>query len=70
MSSDQHFDAFGVKSLWYVQSPKVFGFGGKHQYHTDRNNGLLLLGHRYYDRSIGRFIAQHEVMRVVFTAGH
>jgi RHS repeat-associated protein len=30
---------------------------GKGQYQTDNDSGLMLLGHRYYDASVGRFIS-------------
>jgi RHS repeat-associated protein len=30
---------------------------GKSQYQTDTDSGLMLLGHRYYDASVGRFLS-------------
>ena len=38
-------------------TPTPFGFVGAQQYQTDTDSGLMLLGHRYYDPSIGRFIS-------------
>ena len=38
-------------------TPTPFGFVGKWQYQTDNDSGLMLLGHRYYDASVGRFIS-------------
>ena len=35
-----------------------FGFGARSEYQTDFDSGLMLLGHRYYDPSIGRFITK------------
>ena len=39
-------------------NPTPFGFAGGEQYQTDGDTGLMLLGHRYYDASIGRFISR------------
>jgi RHS repeat-associated protein len=38
-------------------TPTPFGFVGSGQYQTDNDSGLMLLGHRYYDASVGRFIS-------------
>ena len=35
-----------------------FGFGGGNGCQTDADTGLVLMGHRYYDTRIGRFISQ------------
>lgn len=32
-----------------------FGFAGQHGYQSDPDSGLMRLGHRYYDSSVGRF---------------
>lgn len=42
-------------------NPTSFGFVGKEQYQTDGDSGLQLLGHRYYDPSIGRFLSQDPI---------
>lgn len=42
-------------------NPTPFGFVGKSQYQTDTDSGLQLLGHRYYDPSIGRFLSQDPI---------
>ena len=39
-------------------TPTPFGFVGAAQYQTDADSGLQLLGNRYYDSSIGRFISR------------
>ncbi len=46
---------------WTGTTPTPFGFVGKGQYQTDSDSGLQLLGHRYYDASIGRFISSDPV---------
>jgi len=51
------FDAFGMTVSRAGTTPTAFGFVGAAQYQTDADSGLLLLGHRYYDASIGRFIS-------------
>ncbi len=35
-----------------------FGFGGANGCQSDADTGLVLMGHRYYDTRIGRFISQ------------
>jgi RHS repeat-associated protein len=52
------FDAFGMSVSRTGTTPTPFGFVGSAQYETDTDSGLMLLGHRYYDSSIGRFITQ------------
>ncbi len=42
-------------------TPTPFGFVGGAQYQTDPDSGLMLLGNRYYDSSIGRFITQDPI---------
>jgi len=42
-------------------NPTPFGFVGKEQYQSDSDSGLQLLGHRYYDSSIGRFLSQDPI---------
>ena len=34
---------------------------GGSQYQSDADSGLMLLGHRYYDSSIGRFISEDPI---------
>ncbi len=34
------------------------GFGGQYGYYTDRETGLVLMGHRYYDPGTGRFLTR------------
>ncbi len=51
------YDAFGNVLSRTGTTPTPFGFVGKSQYQTDADSGLQLLGHRYYDPSIGRFLS-------------
>ena len=39
-----------------IQDP--VGFGGQYGYYTDRETGLVLMGHRYYDPGTGRFLTR------------
>lgn len=36
----------------------AFGYGGGNNCQTDSDFGLVLMGHRYYDTRIGRFLTQ------------
>ena len=51
------YDGFGMTVSRTGTTPTPFGFVGKGQYQTDNDSGLQLLGHRYYDASVGRFIS-------------
>jgi RHS repeat-associated protein len=57
VSATRTYDAYGnvTASTWTWNSP--FRYGGAHGYQTDAS-GLMLLGHRYYDPSIGRFVSR------------
>ena len=55
------FDAFGMTVSRTGTTPTPFGFVGGAQYQTDADSGLMLLGHRYYDASIGRFISEDPI---------
>jgi len=52
-----YYDAFGLPSLRQGQMPGPLGFAGAAGYQTDADTGLMLLGNRYYDPSIGRFLS-------------
>jgi RHS repeat-associated protein len=54
-------DAFGMTASRTGSTPTPFGFVGSEQYQSDPDSGLMLLGHRYYDPSIGRFITSDPV---------
>ena len=51
------YDAFGMTVGRTGSTAIPFGFVGAQQYQTDADSGLQLLGHRYYDPSVGRFIS-------------
>ena len=51
------YDGFGMTVSRTGTTPTPFGFVGKGQYQTDSDSGLQLLGHRYYDANVGRFIS-------------
>ena len=55
------FDAFGMTVSRTGTTPTPFGFVGGAQYQTDADSGLMLLGHRYYDASVGRFISSDPI---------
>jgi RHS repeat-associated protein len=54
------YDAFGnvLASSGTWNGP--FGYGGQYGYQEDRS-GLMLLGHRYYDSSTGRFLTRDPI---------
>ena len=51
-------DAFGNTVASSGSSPSPFGFVGGAGYQSDSDTGLMLLGHRYYDPSTGRFLSR------------
>jgi RHS repeat-associated protein len=61
VSGRRAYDAFGnvVGSTGVWQGP--FSYGGPFGYQTDGDSGLLLLGHRYYDPSLGRFLSRDPI---------
>ena len=61
VTNSQLFDAFGNTVSRTGTTPTPFGFDGKEQYQSDSDSGLQLLGHRYYDPSIGRFLSQDPI---------
>ncbi len=53
-------DAFG-STLAATGAGTPFGFAGQHGYQSDANSGLMRLGHRYYDPSVGRFLSRDPI---------
>ena len=53
-----NWDGFGNLVSRFGSNPTGFAWGGGSGYQTDNDSGLKLLGHRYYDTRIGRFITQ------------
>ncbi len=58
VTDTRRYDAFGNLMQTSGSNPTPFGFAGSVQYQTDGDSGLKLLGHRYYDPTIGRFISR------------
>ncbi|MBL8066237.1 MAG: RHS repeat-associated core domain-containing protein [Chthonomonadaceae bacterium] len=54
-------DAFGLTKEQTGTWNQPFGFGGNFGYQTDDDTGLELLGNRYYDASIGRFLSRDPI---------
>ena len=61
VTDSQLYDAFGNTVSKTGTTPTPFGFVGKAQYQSDSDSGLQLLGHRYYDPSIGRFLSSDPI---------
>ncbi len=61
VSAVKEYDAFGndLASSGTWQGP--FGYGSGFGYQSTDRSGLMLLGHRYYDPSIGRFLTPDPI---------
>jgi RHS repeat-associated protein len=55
------YDAFGMTVSRTGTTATPFGFVGAQGYQSDSDSGLQLLGHRYYDPSIGRFLSSDPI---------
>jgi len=55
------YDAFGLQKSATGSTSSPFGFVGAAGYQQDSDSGLMLLGHRYYDPSTGRFLTRDPV---------
>jgi RHS repeat-associated protein len=55
------YDAFGNLIDYDGTWNGPFSYGGKFGYQTDNDSGLMLLGHRYYDSSTGRFLSRDPI---------
>lgn len=53
-----NWDAFGNLVSRFGSNPTGFAWNVSSGYQSDADDGLTLLGHRYYDKRIGRFITQ------------
>jgi RHS repeat-associated protein len=57
-TATKRYDAFGnelsTTGTWQTR----FDYGGKFGYQRDSESGYMLLGHRYYDPEIGRFLTR------------
>lgn len=57
-SDSWQYDAFGNVAGRGGSTATPFAFNGGNGYESDVDTGLMLLGHRYYDPSIGRFLSR------------
>jgi len=55
------YDSFGIQKSSSGSTSSPFGFVGAAGYQQDSDSGLMLLGHRYYDSSTGRFLTRDPV---------
>ncbi len=53
-----NWDAFGNLVSRFGSNPTMFAWNEESGYQSDSDDGLTLLGHRYYDKRTGRFISQ------------
>jgi RHS repeat-associated protein len=58
VSGTNEYDAFGNLVNYTGDWNGPFAYGGAFGYQTDGDSGLMLLGHRYYDASTGRFLSR------------
>ena len=54
----QEYDAFGNLFSSSGPTPSPFQYCGRQGYQTDNDGGLQLLGNRYYDPALGRFLSR------------
>jgi RHS repeat-associated protein len=60
VSGSREYDSFGL-TVGGAGLATPFGFVGGEGYQSDPDSGLMLLGARYYDPSIGRFISRDPI---------
>jgi RHS repeat-associated protein len=58
VTSNKRWDAFGNQQSSSGTQSGPFGFAGDWGYQVDGDASLQLLGHRYYDPSVGRFLTR------------
>jgi RHS repeat-associated protein len=58
VTSHTEYDAFGNIVAQSGSTPSPFAYCGREGYQTDQDSGLQLLGNRYYDPAIGRFLTR------------
>ena len=61
ITDSREYDAFGLTVASTGTTATPFGFVGGEGYRSDGDSGLMLLGARYYDRSLGRFISRDPI---------
>jgi RHS repeat-associated protein len=60
-TSAKTFDAFGLQMSTSGSSNSPLKFAGKWGYQSDDSSGLQLLGNRFYDPSVGRFLTRDPI---------
>ena len=58
IKATRSYDSFGMPTGTTGQPAGPLGYAGGYGYQEDGDSGLKLLGHRYYDASVGRFITR------------
>ena len=61
ITDSREYDSFGLTIATTGTTATPFGFVGGQGYRSDGQSGLQLLGARYYDASIGRFISRDPI---------
>jgi RHS repeat-associated protein len=61
VAATKTFGAFGNPNTSSGTWKGPFGYGGPFGYQSDPDSGLMLLGHRYYDSSTGRFLTRDPI---------
>lgn len=57
----REYDSFGLTIATSGSTATPFRFAGGEGYQADADSGLMLLGARYYDPSLGRFISRDPI---------
>lgn len=57
----KQYDAFGNTTSSSGSTPHPFNFAGQWGYQSEPDTSLQLLGHRYYDPTIGRFLTRDPI---------
>ena len=58
VKSSDLYNAYGKRLLGGGASGDPYGFGGQMGYYTDGETGLALLGQRFYDPGVSRFLTR------------
>jgi RHS repeat-associated protein len=61
ISDSREYDSFGLTIASTGSAATPFKFVGGEGYQADADSGLMLLGERYYDPSVGRFINRDPI---------
>src|SRR5262249_44991609 len=61
VTDSREYDSFGLVISSAGSTATPFKFAGGSGYQADADSGLMLLGARYYDASVGRFISRDPI---------